>query len=66
MTLIRLFEIKAAEKYRDGLMPGFIHLSLGQEACAAGACLALKDEDYITSTHRDMDIVSRRVQISKK
>ena len=52
MTLIRLFEIKAAEKYRDGLMPGFIHLSLGQEACAAGACLALKEEDYITSTHR--------------
>lgn len=52
MCLIRRFETVAAEKYRDGKMPGFIHLSLGQEACAAGACVALEDRDYITSTHR--------------
>ena len=52
MLLIRGFETAAAKQYRDGNMPGFIHLSLGQEACAVGACLALKKEDYITSTHR--------------
>jgi pyruvate dehydrogenase E1 component alpha subunit len=33
-------------------MPGFVHLYLGQEAVAVGACAALNDDDYITSTHR--------------
>jgi pyruvate dehydrogenase E1 component alpha subunit len=33
-------------------MPGFVHLYLGQEAVAVGACAALKEDDYITSTHR--------------
>lgn len=52
MCEIRTFEIVASERYRGGELPGFIHLSLGQEACAAGACLALQEGDYITSTHR--------------
>ncbi len=49
---IRLFELKASQLYKDGTLPGFIHLSVGQEACAVGACLALDRGDYITSTHR--------------
>jgi len=52
MCEIRTFELVASERYRDGDLPGFIHLSLGQEACAAGACAALQPEDLITSTHR--------------
>jgi Pyruvate/2-oxoglutarate dehydrogenase complex, dehydrogenase (E1) component, eukaryotic type, alpha subunit len=52
MCEIRTFEIVASERYRNGDLPGFIHLSLGQEACAAGACAALEEGDYITSTHR--------------
>jgi len=52
MLLIRGFEQKASALYRDGLLPGFIHLSIGQEACAAGACAALEPGDWITSTHR--------------
>lgn len=28
------------------------HLSIGQEAAIAGACVALRDDDYITGTHR--------------
>jgi pyruvate dehydrogenase E1 component alpha subunit len=52
MWLIRLFEETASACYRDGDMPGFIHLSIGQEACAAGVCAALQAGDYITSTHR--------------
>ena len=52
MCAIRSFELVASERYRNGDLPGFIHLSLGQEACAAGACLALEEGDYITSTHR--------------
>lgn len=52
MCKIRTFELVANERYRNGELPGFIHLSLGQEACAAGACGALEAGDYITSTHR--------------
>jgi len=52
MTLIREFELRAIQERRDGLIPGFIHSCVGQEATAAGACLALHAEDVITSTHR--------------
>ena len=52
MQRIRRFEERAEELYLGGELPGFIHLSIGQEACAAGACLALRTDDYITSTHR--------------
>ena len=52
MQRIRRFEERAEELYLGGELPGFIHLSIGQEACAAGACLALRRDDYITSTHR--------------
>src|SRR3712207_4224831 len=52
MLRIRRFEEQTAELYRAGELPGFVHLSIGQEACAAGACAALRQEDYITSTHR--------------
>jgi TPP-dependent pyruvate/acetoin dehydrogenase alpha subunit len=49
---VRAFEQACSTLYRDGDLPGFIHVSLGQEACAVGACLALRTDDYITSTHR--------------
>lgn len=52
MCIIRYFEEAASRLYRDGELPGFIHLSLGQEGCAVGACAALRADDFITSTHR--------------
>jgi pyruvate dehydrogenase E1 component alpha subunit len=52
MVLIRQFELRAIEERRGGLIPGFIHSCVGQEATAVGACLALTREDVITSTHR--------------
>jgi 2-oxoisovalerate dehydrogenase E1 component len=52
MLLIRRFEERVADLYRDGLIPGFVHLSIGQEASAVGACWPLRREDVITSTHR--------------
>ena len=52
MLRIRRFEERTEELYRAGELPGFVHLSIGQEACAAGACAALRRDDYITSTHR--------------
>jgi acetoin:2,6-dichlorophenolindophenol oxidoreductase subunit alpha len=52
MVLVRQFELRAIEERRGGLIPGFIHSCVGQEATAVGACLALKPDDVITSTHR--------------
>lgn len=52
MLKIRHFEERVKELFAAGELPGFVHLYLGQEAVAAGACAALRDDDYITSTHR--------------
>lgn len=52
MLLIRGFEERVAALYRDGEIPGFVHLSIGQEAAAVGACWPLRTQDVITSTHR--------------
>ncbi len=52
MVLIRQFEMKVNELFLQGIMPGTIHLSLGQEASVVGACLALEADDVITLTHR--------------
>ena len=52
MLVIRGFEERVADLYRDGEVPGFVHLSTGQEATAVGACWALGAADVITSTHR--------------
>jgi pyruvate dehydrogenase E1 component alpha subunit len=52
MLLIREFELRAINERRAGLIPGFIHSCVGQEATAVGACAALEPADVITSTHR--------------
>jgi 2-oxoisovalerate dehydrogenase E1 component len=52
MMVIRRFEEKVSALYRDGEVPGFVHLSIGQEASAVGACWPLGPADTITSTHR--------------
>jgi 2-oxoisovalerate dehydrogenase E1 component len=52
MLLIRGFEERVSALYRDSEVPGFVHLSIGQEATAVGACWHLRPADVITSTHR--------------
>jgi 2-oxoisovalerate dehydrogenase E1 component len=52
MALIRAFEERVSDLYRDGEIPGFVHLSIGQEASAVGACWPLAETDVITSNHR--------------
>jgi TPP-dependent pyruvate/acetoin dehydrogenase alpha subunit len=52
MARIRQFEQRVARHFREGDVHGFVHTSIGQEAVAAGACAALQDRDYITTTHR--------------
>jgi len=52
MWQIRRFEEAVDDLFARGLMHGTMHLSIGQEASATGACFALRDDDAITSTHR--------------
>lgn len=52
MLKIRFFEDRVKDLFASGELPGFVHLYLGEEAVAVGVCAALKDNDYITSTHR--------------
>ncbi|HEU5323658.1 MAG TPA: pyruvate dehydrogenase (acetyl-transferring) E1 component subunit alpha [Methylomirabilota bacterium] len=53
MILIRRFEEKAAESYALGKIGGFLHLSIGEEAVAAGATAVLRPDDYAISTYRE-------------
>lgn len=52
MLRIRRFEEKLVTLFKRGRLPGFVHLYIGEEAVAVGACSALRDDDRITSTHR--------------
>ena len=52
MLRIRLFEEQVNELYTGAKMPGLAHLYIGEEGVAVGVCSALRDDDYITSTHR--------------
>lgn len=52
MCKIRAFEEAANELYTSARMPGLTHLYIGEEAVAVGVCEALRQDDYITSTHR--------------
>jgi 2-oxoisovalerate dehydrogenase E1 component len=49
---VRAFELLTSDLYRDGVVPGFVHVSLGQEASSVGACAPLRRTDMITSNHR--------------
>jgi len=52
MVRIRKFEIKVNELFLQGLIPGTIHLSHGQEAVAVGANSCLRKSDKVLLTHR--------------
>jgi acetoin:2,6-dichlorophenolindophenol oxidoreductase subunit alpha len=52
MARIREFETRVARQFREGQIPGFVHVSIGQEAVARGVCSVLREDDYITTTHR--------------
>lgn len=52
MLRVRRFEERAADCFTKGMLAGNIHLCIGQEASVVGSCAALRETDYITSTHR--------------
>jgi TPP-dependent pyruvate/acetoin dehydrogenase alpha subunit len=52
MVTIRRFEETLRDLFFQGQIPGFVHVSIGEEAVPTGVCAALTDKDYITTTHR--------------
>ena len=52
MLEIRRFEEKVYDLFAQNLIPGTMHLYIGEEAVALGVCAALNPHDFITSTHR--------------
>ena len=52
MRTIRRFEERIMDEVGTGDIPGNTHLYAGQEASAVGICLRLREDDYISSTHR--------------
>src|SRR5512137_2422857 len=53
MLLIRRFEEKAGQLYGMGLIGGFCHLYIGQEAVVVGMQMALKPGDQVITSYRD-------------
>src|SRR5256714_11359995 len=53
MLLIRRFEEKAGQLYGMGLIGGFCHLYIGQEAVVVGVQMALSDGDEVITSYRD-------------
>lgn len=52
MKIVRNLEEALLELHSKGLIRGPVHLCIGQEAVGVGACEALKEDDFVTSTHR--------------
>jgi 2-oxoisovalerate dehydrogenase E1 component len=52
MVKIRRFDERTVELFNQGLVKGTAHSYVGEEAVAAGACAALRADDYIVGTHR--------------
>lgn len=52
MLRIRGFEQAVTRLINEGEVPGACHSSIGQEAAIVGACMALRNDDYMSGTHR--------------
>jgi TPP-dependent pyruvate/acetoin dehydrogenase alpha subunit len=52
MVTIRRVEERLLDLFAQGKVPGFIHVSIGQEAVPVGICSVLQPDDYISNTHR--------------
>lgn len=52
MWLIRAFEEKVSALYAERQIVGLLHLGIGQEAVAVGACSLLRNDDYVYGGHR--------------
>ncbi|MEO6886671.1 MAG: pyruvate dehydrogenase (acetyl-transferring) E1 component subunit alpha [Jatrophihabitantaceae bacterium] len=53
MSLIRAFELRAAEMYQRAKIGGYCHLNVGEEATVVGLMAALAPRDYLFTTYRE-------------
>jgi len=53
MLRIRRFEERCVELYSRSAIRGFLHLGIGEEACAVGVMAALSPDDAIVATYRE-------------
>jgi TPP-dependent pyruvate/acetoin dehydrogenase alpha subunit len=66
MMVVRAFEETIGKLFYKGQIPGFLHLSSGQEATSVGVCAALKTTDYIGTTHRGHGhIIAKGVDLNR-
>lgn len=66
MRLIRTVENSLIKLFADGEVPGFIHLSVGQEAIAAGVVTALDERDSLATTHRGHGhVIARGIDLDR-
>jgi pyruvate dehydrogenase E1 component alpha subunit len=66
MMRIRLFEQRIMELFQQGRLPGFLHVSIGQEAVPTGVCAHLRGNDYISSTHRGHgDVIAKGARLDR-
>ncbi len=67
MNEARAFEEKVSYFFaRGGMVHGTTHLSVGQEASGVASCMALKEDDYITSTHRGhSQVIGKGIDLNK-
>lgn len=52
MVRIRAVERELTALSQSGVLRGSLHLAQGQEACPAGACAAIRQDDFLTCTYR--------------
>ncbi len=64
MRLIRTAESSLIKLFADSEIPGFIHLSIGQEAVAAGVMSALEERDTVATNHRGHGhVIARGIEL---
>ena len=66
MRRIRDFEERATVLFGEGKLWGTIHSYAGEEGIASGVCAHLRDDDWITSTHRGHGhCIAKRADLGK-
>jgi pyruvate dehydrogenase E1 component alpha subunit len=66
MRRIRRFEQRSTTLFGENKIWGTIHSYAGEEAIAAGVCANLRDDDWITSTHRGHGhCIAKRADLGK-
>ena len=53
MTLVRAFELRAAQMYTRAKIGGYCHLNLGEEATIVGLMDAISPRDYLFTSYRE-------------